>query len=112
MSKETPLTVNLRNGELVIKIGINVIANAIARGNDFHAYAEKSGEYLRNFAIVDAAEFAKDVSIALTYEEEDGSSPISKLLDEMGQSAIDDGSTGVEHNQAIKFDEKSPAEKW
>ena len=112
MGKERPLNVTVKDGELVIRIGVNVLASAVARGDDFHEYDDPSDQYLRNFAITDATQFARDVAIALEHEEENGSSPLTRLLDEMAQAAIDDGSTGVEHNQKIKFEEKSPNEKW
>jgi hypothetical protein len=112
MSKDTPLSVVIENGELKIKIGIDCLASAIARGNDFHRFDEKKDEYIRQFAITDSAKFTHDVARALQHEEEDGSTPLSKLLDEMGQAAIDDGSVGVEYGQSIRWGEKHPMETW
>ncbi len=108
----TPLSVSISDGVLSICVGVDRLAHAIAGGDDFHSYDQKSGEYIRGFAITDAATFAKDVTVELEREAEDGSTPLSKLLDEVGQSAIDEGSTGVHYAQRIKFGEKSPEEKW
>lgn len=112
MSMEHPLSINIIDGELVIRVGINVLASAIASGNDFHNFDEDKDEYIRSFAISNADRFASDVVIELGREEEDGSSPLSKLLDSVGQAAIDEGSVGIEYDQVIKFGEKSPIEKW
>ena len=112
MSKNAPLSVTISNGELIIAVGIDCLASAIAAGNDFHHFDEEKDEYIRNFAITDAKEFAQDVMLALQHEEEDGSTPLSKLFDEMGQAAIDDGSTGVDYERVIKFGEKAPEETW
>jgi hypothetical protein len=112
MKKNTPLSVTIRNGELKIKIGIDCLASAITRGNDSHQFDEKTDEYVRRFAITDTAKFVEDVARALQHEEEDGSTPLSKLLDEMGQVAIDDGSTGVEYEQSIGWEQKHPRETW
>ena len=80
--------------------------SAIARGDPFHEYDDRKSGYFRNFAIVDAEEFARDVANELDAENEVGESPLSKLLDEMAQAAIDNGSQGVKYGQRIEFDKR------
>jgi hypothetical protein len=110
--KNDPLTVTVRGGVLQISIGCNVLASAIATGDDFHRFDDEKDEYVRDFAITDGEKFAADVMRELEREEEDGSTLLSKLLDEAGRSAIDDGSGGVDYEQRITFGEKSGNENW
>jgi hypothetical protein len=108
----TPLAVSIDGGELVIRIGLNTLAHAIASGNDLHEYDERSGDYLRRFAVTNPYVFAQDIVIELQREEEDGSTPLSHLFDQMGQYAIEEGSTGVDHEQVVKFGEAAAVETW
>ena len=69
---------------------------------------------IRNFAIVDARQFAADVMHAMLSEKEDGSTPLSDFIDLMSEAAIDDGSIGLDENfnHRIKHGERSPLETW
>lgn len=110
--RNTPLRAAYDDGELVIRIGVDALAGAISNGNDFHRFDDAKDEYIRDFAISNTAEFARDVALAMQHEAEDGSSPLTKFLDEMARVAIDDGSTGVEFNQEIAFGKKHRLETW
>jgi hypothetical protein len=112
MKPQTPLSVVVQNGELVIRIGVNSLVCATAYGDASHQFDDEAGEYIRNFAITDACQFAKDVALQMQREEEDGSTPLSDLLDKMAQAAIDDGSLGVEFNQRVLYGERLLSEKW
>lgn len=110
--KDHPLTVSYRSGEVVIRIGANVLASAFAAGSYSHAYDEDEDEYFRNHAIVDVDQFAKDVVVALQHEDEDGSGPLTKLFDVAIESAIyDNGSTGVSEER-IAFGKFSSKESF
>lgn len=111
-SKDTPLKASVEDGELVIRIGVDQLAHGTAAADAFHEYDDAKDKYLRSFAITDSTIFAKDIARALEAEKEDGSSPISDLLDSMAQAAIDDGTLSVELNQSIPYGQKSPLEKW
>ncbi len=96
--KNTPLTVEIDRRQLVIRIGIGTLAHAAAYNpklwdEDIHGASE--GPYLK---ITDEAEFAHDVMCALQHEEEDGSGPLSDLLDEACERAKDDGSLAVDYD--------------
>lgn len=112
MKENAPLSVTVKNGKLVISIGVNVLAGAVAAGDDFHVYDDATNDYLRSVAISGPEQFAKDVALAMQSEAEDGSSPLTKFLDQMAQDAIDDGSTGCEYDQRIKFGERHESEGW
>ncbi len=110
--KNSPLSVSVDDGELVIRIGVNTLAGAVAGGNDFHAYEEDVDGYFRQFAIIDAEGFARDVAREFQREDEAGASPLSNAIDSMAMAAIDDGSENIKYGKAIRFGEKSPLEKW
>ena len=109
-----PLGVEVTDGTLVIEIGIHTLAHAVSFADWANPYDEKSGDYVRPFAITDPQQFAKDVRCAMQSEREDGSTPLSDFIDKMSQDAIDQGSLGLHENfyHRIKHGEKSPLETW
>lgn len=110
--RNQPLKVSVEGSELVMRIGIDCLACATANGDCFHEFDDEADQYFRSFAITDSKKFAEDVAIAMQHEEEDGSGPLSNFLDEMAQAAIDDGSTGIDHEQRIEFGKKGKGEKF
>lgn len=108
-----PLGVAVRDGRLMIQIGIDVLAYAIAYSDWANPFDEARNDYIRTFAIVDPEQFAKDVQHAMLREREDGSTPLSDFIDQAAQDAISDGSLGLhEDEQVIKHGEFSPFETW
>ena len=109
-----PLTVKVKDGQLVIAIGAQVLAHAATYGDWSHEYeqGELHGEYIRRFAITDATQFAKDVLSAMLHEREDGSTPLSDFIDKMSEAALDDGSTACDYDQHIPHGEHAPSETW
>lgn len=87
--REAPLQAGIVKGELVIRIGVEVLAFAAMEGqkNEMNVY----------YKVTDVDEFAKEVMLAMLHEEEDGSSPLTDFLDAAGTAAVEDGSIGVEH---------------
>jgi len=106
------LTVEVKDGQLVIAIGVQTLAHSASYSDWANPYDEQREDYIRTFAITDAEQFAKDVQHAMLSEREDGSSPLSDFLDAMMQAALDDGSTAVEYEQVIKHGTTSPLETW
>lgn len=94
-SGETPLSVEVQDGDLVIRIGINVLAFACDRSNENNPFDDRANDYRQMFQVTDPLEFAKDVRIALCAEGEDGSTLMTDLLDKVCMEAIYQGSTGV-----------------
>jgi len=114
MSHDIPLAVTIEDGALVVRIGIATLARAVVWSDWANPYDDSTGDYVRNFAIVDASEFADDVRRAMLSEREDGSSPVTDFLDKMSQNAVDDGSLGLheDFDHRIKHGETSPLETW
>lgn len=86
MGKEQGLTVEITNGELTIRIGVDSLAWA----------AEHSDEYFDGckcvLQVLDNDRFAKDVLRELDREEEDGTTPVHMLLDKAIDAAVNQGS--------------------
>lgn len=94
-SIDTPLIVQVENGELVIRIGIKTLAWAAERQPDWNPYDYEKKDWVQLYWIADPLEFAKDVKCELLREEEDGSTPLGNLLDKVCTAAKDDGSIAV-----------------
>lgn len=108
------LEVKIEKGALVVRIGIETLVHAVTYSDWANPYEEATGDYIRNFAIVDAPQFAGDVAHEMLREREDGSTPLSDFIDKMSEEAIDQGSLGLheDFNHRIKHGEKSPLETW
>ncbi len=107
-----PLSVTVKNGLLRIEIGVDVLAHAVSYADWANPYEEESGDYIRNFAINDSEQFARDVLHAMNDEAEDGSTPLQEFLDRMSAAAVDDGSEAVYGDQRIKHGETAASETW
>lgn len=112
MNSQTPLSVSVKDGELVVRIGVDALATALAYSDWANQYDEGDDVYIRNVAIVDASQFAKDVGLAMQNEKEDGSSPLTNFFDSAMQSAIDDGSLACEYGKKIRWGERAANEPW
>lgn len=107
--RDLPLAVKVTSdGVLSIEIGVDTLAFAALRSEYACRCADdetgKPGMIMPDtlFKITDAAGFARDVSDALTEEAEDGSSLLTKMLDDAARKAIEDG---AEHFMGINEDE-------
>lgn len=95
--KNRKLTIELKNEELVIRIGIDTLKFACE-----HAQEEPlcqpdnlTGNYL-TYKVIDTEKFAKDViDELLLEEEEDGTTKVHLLLDKAMFSAIENGSMAI-----------------
>ncbi|MBE3065158.1 MAG: hypothetical protein IMZ69_09100 [Spirochaetes bacterium] len=86
------MTVGIARGELVIRIGIETLAFCTDECSEFYN-SEKDRSDVK---VTDPDEWAKDVVRELEREEEDGSSPLTDLLERAMSDAVDQGSTAVE----------------
>ena len=109
-----PLAVTVEHDALVIRIGIQTLAHAVTYSDWANPYDEATGDYIRDFAIADAKQFALDVGSIMQREEEDGSSLLSNFIDKASEAAVGDGSLGLheDFDHKIKHGEKSPLETW
>lgn len=78
--------------KLVISLRISTLAHAASHSEHFYNCAE-SGTPLK---ITDEAVFAQSVANALNREEEDGSTPITRMLDEATEWVSEQGEEGIE----------------
>jgi hypothetical protein len=94
--RDTPLSVKLHDGDLIIRIGIDRLAFCAERQDDWNPFDPEHNDFVQKWYVSDKSEFAKDVCRQLQAEEEDGSTPLSDLLDKVCTAAMEDGSTGVD----------------
>lgn len=80
------------DGKLVISLRIGTLANA-ARNSDHFFNCAESGTPIK---ITDETVFAASVARALNSEEEDGSTPITRMLDEATEWVSEQGEEGIE----------------
>ena len=94
---ESPLQTKIENGQLVISIGINTLAYcAEFEGREpFWKYDDDKNDFVQVYKIIDSKGWAEDLVRELNREEEDGSTPLTDLLDKMSENALDDGSLSV-----------------
>lgn len=84
---DMPLKSIIENGKLIISVGLDVLEFAAKNLPGFEDYEI----YITNIETL-----AQEVIYALNEENEDGSTPISRLLDGAIVSAIENGAEGIE----------------
>ena len=84
-------------GKLVISLRIGTLAHA-ARNSDHFFNCAESGTPLK---ITDETVFAASVARALNREEEDGSTPITRMLDEATEWVSEQGEEGIEEEAKL-----------
>jgi hypothetical protein len=84
------LEISLRDGRLSMSIGVETLAFC-----GVYASAEQSDEMHPTFLVTNPDVFAADVKHVLLSEKENGDNPVSELLDEAMEKAVNDGCAGV-----------------
>ena len=92
------LTVDIKNEEIVIRVGIGTLAWAFEHMEENNPWSDSARDFVQTWKVSDPVEFAKDVVGELTREEEDGSHPLHRLLDKACTDAADQGCLGIEEN--------------
>lgn len=92
MMRDSPLRATIEGEELVIRIGVGTLAHAAENCERFYEYEKHAAPPYKQ--VTAPNELARDVRNELFREEEDGSSPISNLIDEAIVLAHDEGSLG------------------
>jgi hypothetical protein len=95
-----PLTIGVEGDELVIRIGVDTLVYAFETGEDNQPFDEDANDFRRSWKVIDKHDFAKGVGIALCDEEEDGSTPLTKILDVAYIRAVEDD-MGVDEDGRI-----------
>ena len=83
--RESPLTVKVEGGALVIAIGVETLAFAVLAGEVFQ----------EGVTVPDPDKFAKEVVRELEQEREDGATPVHLLLDRAAERAAENGAEGI-----------------
>lgn len=110
--KDAPLKVGVEGDELVIRIGIGTLAYCFETGEENQPFDEKANDFRRSFKVTDPHKFAKGVGVALQDEEEDGSTPLTKIMDEAFIRAVEDD-MGVDEdgrlvtNEMLQYERRS-----
>jgi hypothetical protein len=94
--RDTPLQAGIENDQLVIRIGIDTLHYSAEHCPLLYDGTVENCDppYCK---VLDKRELARDVIMELFREREDGSSPISDLLDEAILAAMEDGSEAFEY---------------
>lgn len=97
MSGHHPLFVNIEDGVLTIRIGVDVLAHAFEHSKYVEQLLLNRGEgslveRLKTPVTIDAAGFAEDVLRELVDEAEDGSTAVTRMLDAACAEAVEQGS--------------------
>jgi len=95
-----PLTIGVEGEELVIRIGVDTLQFCFETGEENQPYDEKAQDFRRAFKVINKYRFAKGVANALCNEEEDGSTPLTKILDEAFIHAVENDE-GVDEDGRI-----------
>lgn len=105
-----PLFVGVVDDELVIRIGVGTLAWAFESGEDNQPFDEKANDFRREWKVTDPHKFAKGVGNGLCDEEEDGSTPLTKILDEAFIRAVEDAMGVDEDGRIVTNDMLRPEE--
>jgi len=97
MSVDTKLVCEVVDGELQIRIGVDILKFAAEHCERFYngSVASADGPYIK---VTDPEEFAREIVRLLNEETEDGHSIIHEMLDNVFVEAIEYGCEGVDHD--------------
>lgn len=87
--KDQQLKVEIIDNKLSISLGLNVLSHATEYG--------LSKVFGDDFKITDCDIFAAEIVRSLTVEDEDGTTPVHKMIDEAAIHAVEFGAEGVEY---------------
>lgn len=89
--RKAPLTARLVDGQLVVSVGIETIKLA------FEHHPEWDNPDAVPSAVTNPDEFAHDVILEMNDESENGSTPLTRFLDDMLMRAMNNGSMALDH---------------
>jgi hypothetical protein len=99
-----PLTVGVEGDQLVIRIGVDTLAWCFEISEGNQPFDEKANDFRRAWKVTDKYRFAKGVASGLCNEEEDGSTPLTDILDKACIDAIE-SDMGVDEDGRIVTNE-------
>lgn len=92
MTRDHGLSVEIRDGAIVIAIGVYTLRHAISLASNID---DPEGEIL----ITDSDAFARDLVSELNREDEQGTTPVHRLLDQAAKDAVAQGCGGVDFDE-------------
>ena len=95
-TRETPLTCEIKDGQIVIRVGVETLKWATEHAEENNPFDNRVLGFRRLWRITNPDKFAEDVCIELWREEEDGRTLVTKMIDQAASSAINKGSSWVE----------------
>jgi hypothetical protein len=95
-----PLTVKIEKDQLVIRVGIDTMAYAFETMEDNQPWDSAAANFRRIWKVTDKLQFARGMANVLCNESEDGSTPLTRLLDQCGTEAAENAA-GVEEDGRI-----------
>lgn len=104
-----PLRAEVKRGALVLQIGVRTLRFAFENSPGNNPFNVDLNDYERIYQIADPLQFAKDVCHEMNDEDEDGSTPLTRFLDEMMRAAVDQGSLGIADPEVDGGDEETGA---
>lgn len=94
--KNTGLEISIAEDELIIRVGISTLCNAIRLCPYIDNFVMDHDGDESSVVINNELLFAKAIVAALEEEEEDGSTLVHRMLDTAAEAAIDDGCEGID----------------
>lgn len=93
---DEPLKVEVVKGRLVISIGVQTLAFAYTHSDLNNPYNEKTCEFQKLYEVTKPNDLAESVAMELNREEEDGTTPVHKMLDKVFEDVVENGGEGIE----------------
>lgn len=87
--RDAPLKTEIKDGQLVISIGVNTLCYAVSVGRSYG---------MGEISIIDSDVFAGELLQELNDESEDGSTAVHRMLDDVASQAIENGAEGAEYD--------------
>jgi hypothetical protein len=91
MKMEDLPQIEIKDGKLLISIGIDALIFGVTHGRYFDNYPEGEQPKVTNKAL-----FADAIRCELEREEEDGTTLLYAMLDKAAENAIEDGCDGID----------------
>lgn len=98
------MQVGVEGNELVIRVDLDWLKYAFEVSEENQPYDEKAADFRREWKVTDKARFGHGVALALQAEEEDGSTPLTALLDAAFGIAVEND-MGVDEDGRIVTNE-------
>lgn len=91
-----PLRAEIVGRTLSITIGEETLAFAFENNEDNNPFNIRTNDFELMYRVVDSKVFAEDVIAEINREGEDGTTPLTRFLDDMMMAAVENGSLGID----------------